>query len=200
VECAQATWQALGFDSLRSEDSARLLEKIFEHALDGHALISQSRGEPARWLRFTQVTNKTWYHDNLVLIGDAAHTTHFTLGSGTRLAMIDAVTLAQSLYEHENLSAALQDYDRRGRAALRPIQAGARTSMAWFERADRYLDREDAVAFTYSMSGRQGGQPPWRYQMHLATQIPALRTALRGSHTARRWYLARRRGEPTAPR
>ena len=200
VECTQQTWQALGFDSLNNEDGVGLLEKIFEHALDGRALISQSRSEPARWLRFTQVTNKTWYHDNLVLIGDAAHTTHFTLGSGTRLAMIDAVMLAQSLYEHENLSAALQDYDRRGRAALRPIQAGARTSMAWFERADRYLDREDAVAFTYSMSGRQGGQPPWRYQMHLATQIPALRTALRGSHTARRWYLARRRGEPTAPR
>jgi anthraniloyl-CoA monooxygenase len=200
VECTQQTWQALGFDSLNNEDGVGLLEKIFEHALDGRALISQSRSEPARWLRFTQVTNKTWYHDNLVLIGDAAHTTHFTLGSGTRLAMIDAVMLAQSLYEHENLSAALQDYDRRGRAALRPIQAGARTSMAWFERADRYLDREDAVAFTYSMSGRQGGQPPWRYQMHLATQIPALRTALRGSHTARRWHLARRRGEPTAPR
>jgi 2-polyprenyl-6-methoxyphenol hydroxylase-like FAD-dependent oxidoreductase len=200
VECTQQTWQALGFDSLNNEDGVGLLEKIFEHALDGRALISQSRSEPARWLRFTQVTNKTWYHDNLVLIGDAAHTTHFTLGSGTRLAMIDAVMLAQSLYEHENLSAALQDYDRRGRAALRPIQAGARTSMAWFERADRYLDREDAVAFTYSMSGRQGGQPPWRYQMHLATQIPALRTALRGSHTACRWYLARRRGEPTAPR
>jgi anthraniloyl-CoA monooxygenase len=200
VECTQQTWQALEFDSLNNEDGVGLLEKIFEHALDGRALISQSRSEPARWLRFTQVTNKTWYHDNLVLIGDAAHTTHFTLGSGTRLAMIDAVMLAQSLYEHENLSAALQDYDRRGRAALRPIQAGARTSMAWFERADRYLDREDAVAFTYSMSGRQGGQPPWRYQMHLATQIPALRTALRGSHTARRWYLARRRGEPTAPR
>jgi 2-polyprenyl-6-methoxyphenol hydroxylase-like FAD-dependent oxidoreductase len=200
VECTQQTWQALGFDSLNNQDSVGLLEKIFEHALDGHALISQSRNEPARWLRFTQVTNKTWYHDNLVLIGDAAHTTHFTLGSGTRLAMIDAVMLAQSLYEHEELSAALRDYDRRGRAALRPIQAGARTSMAWFERADRYLDREDAVAFTYSMSGRQGSQPPWRYQMHLATQIPALRTALRGSHTARRWYLARRRGEPTAPR
>ncbi|MGH3440097.1 MAG: FAD-dependent monooxygenase [Pseudonocardiaceae bacterium] len=195
VECAQATWQALGFDSLGSEDSARLLEKIFEHALDGHALISQSRGEPARWLRFTQVTNKTWYHDNQVLIGDAAHTTHFTLGSGTRLAMIDAVMLAQSVYEHEDLSAALQDYDQRGRAALRPIQAAARTSMAWFERADRYLDR-DAVAFAYSMSGRQGAQPPWRYQMHLATQVPALRIAQREFHSIRRRYLARRRGEP----
>jgi 2-polyprenyl-6-methoxyphenol hydroxylase-like FAD-dependent oxidoreductase len=196
VECAPQTWQALGFDSLSGEDSVRLLEKIFEHALDGHALISQSRGEPARWSRFTQVTNKTWCHDNVVLIGDAAHTTHFTLGSGTRLAMIDAIVLAQSLYDHENLSFALQDYDRRGRAALRPIQAAARTSMAWFERADRYLD-QDAVTFTYSMSGRHGAQPPWAYQMHLATQIPALRTALRGFHSVRRRFLARRRGEPT---
>ncbi|MGH3780345.1 MAG: FAD-dependent monooxygenase, partial [Pseudonocardiaceae bacterium] len=83
VECAHATWQELGFDALSSEDSVRLLEKIFEDALDGNALISQSRGEPARWLRFTQVTNKTWCHGNLVLVGDAAHTTHFTLGSGT---------------------------------------------------------------------------------------------------------------------
>jgi 2-polyprenyl-6-methoxyphenol hydroxylase-like FAD-dependent oxidoreductase len=196
VECAQATWQALGFDALSSEDSVRLLEKIFERALDGHALISQSRGEQARWLRFTQVTNKTWCHDNLVLIGDAAHTTHFTLGSGTRLAMIDAVMLAQTLYEHEELSAALGDYDQRGRAALRQIQAAARTSMAWFERADRYLDR-DAVAVAYSMSGRHGAQPPWRYQMHLATQVPVLRAAQRGFHSLRRRYLARRRGEPT---
>jgi 2-polyprenyl-6-methoxyphenol hydroxylase-like FAD-dependent oxidoreductase len=197
AECTQETWQALGFDALSNEDSAQLLEKIFEHPLDGHALISQSRGEPARWQRFTQVTNNTWYHDNLVLLGDTAHTTHFTLGSGTRLAMIDAVVLAQSIHEHEQLPAVLHNYDRKGRAALRPIQAGARTSMAWFERADRYLERQDAVAFAYSMSGRHGAQPPWRYQMHLATQISPLRTALRTTHTARRWYLARRRGEPT---
>ncbi|HEV7828993.1 MAG TPA: FAD-dependent monooxygenase [Pseudonocardiaceae bacterium] len=198
VECARQTWHALGFDSLSSEDSVGLLEKIFERALDGHALISQSRSEPARWQHFTQVTNKTWYHGNVVLVGDAAHTTHFTLGSGTRLAMIDAVMLAQSLYDHEDLSAALGSYDQRGRAALRPIQAGARTSMAWFERADRYLDR-DAVAFAYSMAARQGAQPPWRHQMHLATQIPAVRTAVRGVNSARRWYLARRRGELPAP-
>jgi anthraniloyl-CoA monooxygenase len=195
VECAQQTWQSLGFDSLSSADSVELLEKIFERALDGHALISQSRGEPARWQRFTQVTNKTWHHGNLVLVGDAAHTTHFTLGSGTRLAMIDAVMLAQILYEHEDLSAALGSYDQRGRAALRPIQAAARTSMAWFERADRYLDR-DAVAFAYAMAARQGAQPPWRHQMHLATQVPAVRIAMRGASSARRWYFARRRGEP----
>ncbi|HEV7828791.1 MAG TPA: FAD-dependent monooxygenase [Pseudonocardiaceae bacterium] len=199
VECTYPTWQALGFDSLNNEEITGLLEEIFEDALDGHTLISQSRGQAAQWLRFAQVTNKTWHHDNLVLVGDAAHTTHFTLGSGTRLAMIDAIVLAQCLYEHDELPAALQDYDRRGRAALRPIQAGARTSMAWFERADRYLN-QDAVPFAYAMSGRHGAHPPWRYQMHLATQIPPLRTAQRGFHTARRWYLARRRGEPiTAP-
>ncbi len=111
--------------------------------------------------------------------------------------MIDAVMLAQSLYDHEELPAALESYDRRGRAALRPIQAAARTSMAWFERADRYLDR-DAVAFAYAMAGREGAHPPWRYQMHLATQIPAVRAALRGVDSARRWYLARRRGEAPA--
>ncbi len=196
VECTQRTWLALGWDELGSEDSVRLLEKIFDGVLSGHELISQSRGEPAQWQRFTQVTNTSWYHDNLVLVGDAAHTTHFTLGSGTRLAMIDAVMLAQSLYEHDRPLDAVQSYDRRGRAALRPIQAAARTSMAWFERADRYLDR-DAVNFAYSMSGRHGAHPPWRYQMHLATQSPLLRRAQRGFHTARRGYLAGRRGERT---
>ena len=194
VECTPGTWQALGFDSHGDEDGIRLLEKIFERPLDGHSLISRSRGEPARWLRFAQVSNTTWRHDKVVLVGDAAHTTHFTLGSGTRLAIIDAVMLAQSLYDHEELPAAVRRYDQDSRAAMRPIQAAARTSMAWFERVDRYLDR-DAVAFAYAMSVREGGQPPWRYQTHLATQLPVLRKTLRVLDCAQRWYLARRRGE-----
>ncbi|MGQ0719635.1 MAG: FAD-dependent monooxygenase [Pseudonocardiales bacterium] len=197
VECSPDTWQALGFDSLSSEDSVRLLEKIFDRVLDGHSLLSQSRGEPARWLRFKQVSNRTWCHDNVVLVGDAAHTTHFTLGSGTSLAIIDAVELAQSLYEHADRSDALREYDQQRREALRPIQAAARTSAAWFEHVDRYLDR-DAVEFAYSLSGREGAQPPWRYQIHLATQIPALRRAQRGFNSLRRRYLALRRGESTA--
>lgn len=198
VECAPGTWQALGFDELSSEDTVRLLEKIFATALDGRSLISRSRGEPARWLRFTQVTNQRWRHHNIALLGDAAHTTHFTLGSGTRLAMIDATVLAHCLYEHAELPAALRDYDQQGRTALRPIQAAARTSMAWFERVDRHLDR-GAVALAYSMSGRHGPQPPWRYQIHLATQTPVVRRAWRALHTGRRWYAARRRGETMAP-
>jgi anthraniloyl-CoA monooxygenase len=195
VECSPGTWRGLGLDERNNEDSMRMLEKIFSNALEGHSLISRSRGEPAHWLRFVEVTNKTWYCDNVVLLGDAAHTTHFTLGSGTRLAMIDAVMLAQSVYEHDDLSGALQDFDERGRAALRKIQAAARTSMAWFEQADHYLDR-DAVDFAYAMSTRIGSHVPWRYQLHLATQNRVLREIERTVDSGRRWYLARRRGEP----
>jgi anthraniloyl-CoA monooxygenase len=199
VECSPETWQGLGLDSDDSEDSVRLLEKIFERTLDGHSLISQSRGEPARWLYFTEVRNQTWCHGNLVLAGDAAHTTHFTMGSGTRLAVIDAVVLAQSLYEHGDLSLALRRYDEQRRAALHPMQAAARTSMAWFENVDRYLEL-GAVEFAYAMSVRHGYQSPWRYQLHLATQAPALRRARRAINSGRRWYRARRRGEATVAR
>ena len=111
--------------------------------------------------------------------------------------MIDAVMLAHSIYHHDDPATAAQDYDRRGRAALRPIQADARSSMAWFQHADRYLDH-DAVTLAYAMATRHGAQPPWRYQTHLATQIPPIRTTMRAADTARRWYLARRRGQPGA--
>jgi 2-polyprenyl-6-methoxyphenol hydroxylase-like FAD-dependent oxidoreductase len=129
-----------------------------------------------------------------VLIGDAAHTTHFTIGSGTRLAMIDAVSLAQSIYENPSPIDAQHVYDERRRGALRAVQASARTSQAWFENIDPYLD-QDATGFAYSMSSRQGEQPPWRYQKHLATQITVARAARRHYDTAQRWYRAGKRGE-----
>jgi anthraniloyl-CoA monooxygenase len=199
VECADATWRALGFDTMSNEDAVHVLEKIFERQLDGHALVSQSRARPAEWLRFIEVRNEVWYHDNVVLVGDAAHTTHFTLGSGTRLAMIDSVMLAQYLHENPDLATALREYDQEGRAELRRIQAASRSSLAWFERADHYLDR-DAVTFAYEMSSRVGQQAPWTYQLHRVSQRPALRRAQRGLGHARRWFLARRRGEPVVPR
>ncbi|QUG99443.1 FAD-dependent monooxygenase [Saccharopolyspora erythraea] len=198
VECTAQTWEALGFDSRTEEDGVRLLEKIFERPLGGRRLISQSRGRPAQWMRFTQVRNQSWVHGNIALMGDAAHTTHFTIGSGTRLAMLDAIGLAQCLYEGESVSAALHEYDRLARAALRPVQAAARSSMAWFEHADDYLDR-DATAFAYAMASRHGLQPPWRYQLHRATQVPAVRRTMRVIDTGRRRVLALRRGESKMP-
>jgi 2-polyprenyl-6-methoxyphenol hydroxylase-like FAD-dependent oxidoreductase len=199
VECQPRTWRESGFDSLDGAANVRLLEKIFARVLDGHSLISKTRGEFARWSCFPEVTNKTWYHDNVVLVGDAAHTTHFTIGSGTRLAIIDAIVLAQSLYEHGEIAVALENYDAQRRAAMRPIQAAARASMTWFEHADRYLDR-DAVQFAYAMAVRHGLQMPWRYQMHLLTQVPAVRTMRRGIDSGQRWWRAARRGELAMPR
>jgi anthraniloyl-CoA monooxygenase len=198
VECQQQTWEGLGFDTLGDEDGVRTLEKIFSTTLDGHSLISRSRGQPARWLHFTEVRNKRWFHNNVVLVGDAAHTTHFTIGSGTRQAMIDAVALAQSLHEHDDsVGAALRAYEQRRQPRMRRAQAEARSSMAWYERVDRYTDR-DAVGLAVAMSSRHRPLPPWRYQLHLATQVKLFRKARRWYNSARRFYRARRRGEPMA--
>ncbi|WP_063059106.1 FAD-dependent monooxygenase [Nocardia sienata] len=194
VECQPHTWHGLGFDSLDDPENLRVLENVFAGTLDGHPLISKARGEFAKWGRFPEVTNKTWYHDNVVLLGDAAHTTHFTIGSGTRLAIVDAVALAQNLYEYAEVTDALENYDAQRRAALRPIQAAARASMTWFEHADRYLDR-GAVQFAYAMAARHGPQVPWRYQLHLLTQVPAARKVRRAMDSGQRWWRAARRGE-----
>ncbi|OIJ90582.1 FAD-dependent monooxygenase [Streptomyces monashensis] len=203
VECSPETWQGLGLDSMEPEEAVPLLEKIFHRALDGHSLISRSRGAPALWQRFTHLRNETWVDGTeprrpVVLAGDAAHTTHFTLGSGTRLAMIDGIVLAHSLAHHADLRAALRAYDEHRRAELHPVQAGARSSMAWFERLDDYLER-DPVSFAYAMAVRTGRQSPWRYQAHLANQIPALRKARLAYDTGRRWYRDRRRGGTPLP-
>jgi anthraniloyl-CoA monooxygenase len=196
VECTANAWVDNGFDSLPPADGVRMLEKFFADHLDGHPLIGESNGKPARWLQFKQVTNQTWHHGKVVLIGDAAHTTHFTMGFGTRLAMTDAVVLAQALLEHaDDAPAALAHYDRLRRAEVARIQARARRSMAWFENVEHYLDR-NAAEFAYSLSVRGSQNPPWHYQTHLALQKYALaRSARRRYEGARRWLIAARRGE-----
>ena len=196
VECTERTWQELEFDTRDDDDSLRLLEKIFYHALDGHSLISRTRGDVAKWLRFTEICNTVCYHDNLVLLGDAAHTTHFTIGSGTRLAMIDAMALAEYLYDEEDLTCALANYDQDRRRSLRRTQASARTSMAWFEHMDRHPHPESATALAFAMTTRGGGNTPWSYQLFRAAQLPAVRKMQRRFDDGGRWIGARRRGEP----
>ncbi|MGW2958143.1 FAD-dependent monooxygenase [Streptomyces sp. NPDC001220] len=203
VECSPETWQGLGLDTLDEDDAVPLLEKIFHRALDGHSLISRSRGAPAKWQRFTHITNETWVDGTdegrpVVLAGDSAHTTHFTLGSGTRLAMIDAIVLAYALKEFPDPRVALREYDQHRRAELHAVQAAARTSMAWFEQLDDYLDR-DPVDFAYAMAVRQGRQSPWHYQAHLATQLAPVRHARRAYDSGLRWYQDRKRGEAPLP-
>ena len=104
VECSPDTWTGLGFDTLDEAESIRLLETLFERHLQGHPLKSKVRSQGgAPWLNFRTVTNENWDADNIVLMGDAAHTTHFTIGSGTRLALEDAISLrSQAAGGHES--------------------------------------------------------------------------------------------------
>jgi anthraniloyl-CoA monooxygenase len=160
VECAPETWEALGLDRMEQADSIALCERIFARYLDGHPLISNAthlRGSAA-WINFRRVICKQWSFDNVVLLGDAAHTAHFSIGSGTKLALEDAIKLAQvldrpGLDDRAALAAALADYQAERHVEVLKIQNSARNSTEWFETLDRYLDF-DLPQFAYSLMTR----------------------------------------------
>ena len=140
VECTTETWAGLGFDTMPYEECLATLEKIFERSLDGHQLIGQtSGGTNAQWLNFRTVTNKHWHDGKIVLAGDAAHTTHFSIGSGTKLAIEDAIALADNLQRHGEVKPALEAYERERQAAIAGPQIAARLSAQWLENVDRYI-------------------------------------------------------------
>ncbi|MFF6996384.1 FAD-dependent monooxygenase [Streptomyces sp. NPDC008313] len=140
VECSPRTWTGLGLDRLGEADGLALLERLFAGILDGHPLIGRSQGDgSARWLRFRTLTNRTWHHGNVVLLGDAAHTTHYSIGAGTTLALEDAIALAGALGEHRELRPALERYERERRSALLSVQSAARHSAQWYENVPRYI-------------------------------------------------------------
>ncbi|MGY3337798.1 2-polyprenyl-6-methoxyphenol hydroxylase-like FAD-dependent oxidoreductase [Streptomyces filamentosus] len=145
VECAPGTWTGLGLDTMPEGDCLALLEKLFHDLLDGHELIGRDRGtEPAQWLRFRTLTTRTWHHGRTVLLGDAAHTTHYSIGAGTTLALEDALALADALRGRRGdpaaLDSALTAYGRRRRAELVSAQSAARLSAQWYENLPRYMD------------------------------------------------------------
>jgi 2-polyprenyl-6-methoxyphenol hydroxylase-like FAD-dependent oxidoreductase len=186
VECSPKTWTSLGFGTMPPQDSISLLEKLFERPLDSHRLIGQARnGENIQWLNFRTVTNQCWYDDNVVLAGDAAHTTHYSIGWGTKLAIEDAMALAASVCDHDRLPQALRSYDVQRQAALRQPQGEARCSAQWFENLDRYIDLEPRQ-FATLLHGRRSPflphvPPKLYYQCLRATEeIPILRQ-FRGS-------------------
>jgi 2-polyprenyl-6-methoxyphenol hydroxylase-like FAD-dependent oxidoreductase len=196
VECTPETWHGLGFDHLDPDRSIALLERVFGRHLDGEPLINQPHGLGTTpwlpWLNFRRVTNECWHHGNIVLMGDAAHTTHFAIGSGTKLAMQDAISLAEKLDGRGSLDAALKAYEEERRTALAPLQRAALRSSEWFEEVHRYT-HQGAARFAYSLSNRRGEYPLWRYLLHVAVQWQVARVLLRGMLSARRWARARRR-------
>jgi anthraniloyl-CoA monooxygenase len=202
VECSPETWRGLGFDTLGPDESVAELERIFAGHLDGNPLINQLRGlGTTPWLNFRRVTNETWHHGNVALMGDAAHTTHFAIGSGTKLAMQDAIGLAEELDAEASVSAALVAYGARRRADIAPLQRAALASMQWFEGTHEYTDL-DATQFAYALSDRRGEYPTWRYLLHRAVQVRPMRVLLREALTARKWLRARRRSTrgPAVPK
>ena len=155
VECQQDTWDKWGFEAMSKEETVETCRKIFEAHLDGHALMSNAahlRGS-AVWMNFPRVICDTWYHDNIVLMGDAAATGHFSIGSGSRLAFDSAISLATYLHSEDTLEAAFQRYQEERRLEVLRLQSAARNSLEWFERVERYLDL-DPVQFNYSLLTR----------------------------------------------
>ncbi|GAA1638654.1 FAD-dependent monooxygenase [Actinoplanes couchii] len=193
VECTPATWEALGFGTLGAEAGCARLQSIFAAHLDGAPLVDH-RAEVGGtgWLNFRRVTAQRWDHGNVVLMGDSAHTTHFAIGSGTKLALQDAMALADAIAAGDDLPVALERYEHRRKAALAPLQRAARASSGWFERMPDYAGLP-ARRFSYALSNRRGEYPTWRYLLHLSTQSSVPRALLRWTLSARRSSRARRR-------
>jgi len=153
VETPEKNWLKAGIDSVDAAQGIAFCERLFADRLEGNPLISNAshlRGS-ALWLKFNRILCEKWFHKNIVLIGDAAHTAHFGIGSGTKLAMEDAIALARVLGERDSdVAAALQRYqDEREVEALK-LQSAARNRMEWFEQVERYVNL-DPMQFTYSL-------------------------------------------------
>lgn len=160
AECSEETWRGLGFDTMGADEARRALERIFARHLDGAPLISNMahlRG-PDAWINFRRVTCERWSDGNVVLLGDAAHTAHFSIGSGTKLALEDAIKLAEvldrpGLDDPALLRAALLDYQEVRKIEVLRIQNSARNSTEWFETLDRYTGFAP-LQFAYSLLTR----------------------------------------------
>jgi anthraniloyl-CoA monooxygenase len=155
VETTEATWRAAGLDQAGESDSIAFCQELFAPELDGHKLLSNR----SLWISFVTVRCQSWHHGNVVLLGDAAHTAHFTIGSGTKLAMEDAVALGQALQRHPaDLEAAFTDYELERQPVVERFQEAARDSASWFENVGRYggLDPVQFASNLLTRSGRIG--------------------------------------------
>ena len=159
VECDEQSWRNAGFDRMDIRATVSACEKLFAPWLKGHRLMSNDTrlsspvSTASPWTSFVKVSNEKWFHNNIALMGDAAHTAHFSIGSGTKLAMEDAIAISRTLSTGNELSASLHQYqDERQTEALR-LQNAARNSMEWFENVRRYVHLEPEQ-FAYSLLTR----------------------------------------------
>jgi len=154
VECGPQTWERFGFGQMTREESIATCERIFAAHLGGHPLMSNAnhlRG--SAWLNFPRVLCERWSHENLALMGDAAASAHFSIGSGSKLAMESAIAMADYLHSEPTLGAAFAKYEDARRTEVLRLQSAARNSLEWFEDVERYLHL-DPVQFNYSLLTR----------------------------------------------
>jgi anthraniloyl-CoA monooxygenase len=154
VETTDANWRAAGLDRADTTGTIDFCERLFAPWLQGHALLANMahlRG--SLWLNFPRVANETWVHNNIVLVGDAAHTAHFSIGSGTKLALEDAIALARAFDRHADVPTALAAYEAERKIDVLRIQSAARNSTEWFENVARYAQLEPEQ-FAYSLLTR----------------------------------------------
>ncbi len=151
VECDPATWQRYGFADKTVEQSQAICEQVFAATLDGHRLVSNK----SVWRNFPWIWNERWSHRNIVLIGDALHSAHFSIGSGTRLAIEDAIALTKALEAEADISGGLARYEAERKPIVKKLVTAARTSADWYEKFPDHM-KLDLMDFAYSYITRSG--------------------------------------------
>jgi anthraniloyl-CoA monooxygenase len=151
VECTEEAWRAAGLDKADEAATIAFCERVFARKLGGHKLVANR----SIWRTFPTVRCGAWTKGNLVLIGDAAHTAHFSIGSGTKLAMEDAIALRDAFVRHgvQDVPATLAKYEEERKTEVLKLQKAAQTSLEWFENSARYMD-QDPVEFTFNLMTR----------------------------------------------
>jgi len=151
VECDLPTWQAYGFAGKTVDESRAVCEQVFAATLDGHGLMSNK----SVWRNFPWIWNERWSFRNIVLIGDALHSAHFSIGSGTRLAIEDAIALTKALEAERDVAAALARYQSERQPIVKKLVTAARTSADWYEKFPEHM-KLDLMDFAYSYITRSG--------------------------------------------
>ena len=151
VECDPQTWDKAGFAHRSDEDTRAYLGEVFSKDLRGQRLLSNN----SKWINFVLVKNKEWSFENVALIGDALHTAHFSIGSGTKLAIEDAIALAECFEEDAGVREALAEFAAKRRPVIEDYQAAAFESMIWFENARRYMHLSP-LELSFSLMTRSG--------------------------------------------
>jgi anthraniloyl-CoA monooxygenase len=151
IECDQETWDTAGFSAMSDDETRGYLERVFAGDLDAQPLLSNN----SKWINFLLVRNDKWYFENVVMIGDALHTAHFSIGSGTKLALEDAIALFECFGRTETVVVALREFESTRKPVIEEYQAAAYESMRWFENARQYLNL-GPLELAYALMMRSG--------------------------------------------